>query len=121
MNSTYRKIATPYLHEGRTIILESSWEVEIARWLSESCIRWTRPKHIPWVDSSGKRRRYFPDFYLPDYGAYLDPKNSYQAQIGEEKLRAVSAMVTLVYGTVPAIKDWCCTNCHGAFPIALTT
>ena len=25
----------------------------------------------------GKRRHYFPDFYLPKYDLYLDPKNDY--------------------------------------------
>lgn len=30
-----------------------------------------------WFDWRGKIHRYFPDFYLPDYDVYLDPKNDY--------------------------------------------
>ena len=30
-----------------------------------------------WEDSNGLKHRYYPDFYLPDYNVYLDPKNDY--------------------------------------------
>lgn len=105
MNSTYRKIVHEYAHNGEILKLESSWEVEIARWLDKSGINWTRPKHIPWNDAQGKKRRYFPDFYLPDLGIYLDPKNSYQIKISEEKLAVITSKVTLIYGEVEHIKN----------------
>lgn len=36
---------------------------------------WIRPKTgFIWTDEGNK---YYPDFYLPDYDVYLDPKNSY--------------------------------------------
>lgn len=105
-NQTYRKIIYEYKHNGEIVLLESSWEVEIAIWLDENNIKWTRPAHIPWIDSSGKHRKYFPDFYLPEYNVYLDPKNSYQIQISQEKLEIISQHVTLKYGTVEDIKDW---------------
>jgi len=105
-NSTYRKIATRHISSaGEEVFLESSWEVEIARWLDEQHIEWTRPKHIPWKDSKGKSRKYFPDFYLPAFGIYLDPKNKYQIQLGSEKLSAVSKMINLFYGDVDHLKQ----------------
>jgi len=57
--------------------LDSSYEVTVAKSLDENNIKWIRPKSIYYTDNTGKRRRYIPDFYLPDYNVYLDPKNDY--------------------------------------------
>lgn len=105
-NSTYRKIIHEYNHNEKIIFLESSWEVKMAEWLDNNNIEWIRPNHIPWIDSNGKQRRYFPDFYLPKHNIYLDPKNSYQIKIGQEKLATISQKITLKYGTVKQIIDW---------------
>jgi|688.fasta_scaffold570792_1 hypothetical protein len=104
-NSTYRKIVIEYLHNNEILKLESSWELEIAKWLDTHQIQWVRPKHIIWFDSNGKLRRYFPDFYLTKYNVYLDPKNSYQIKISQEKLNAISKNNTLFYGEVDFIKS----------------
>jgi hypothetical protein len=55
-------------HNG--IILDSSWELELAISLDANEILWERPTFFRLSD----RRRYTPDFYLPKYGIYLDPK-----------------------------------------------
>jgi hypothetical protein len=68
----YRKT---FNHNG--IILESSYELAVAIELDNNNINWIRPKRMPWIDPIGKRRHYTPDFYLPDYDIYLDPKNDY--------------------------------------------
>lgn len=91
--------------DGYIIPLESSWEVEMAAWLDKNQIAWIRPKHLPWLDSTGKKRKYFPDFYLPDYDIYLDPKNPYQIQLGKEKLDYFKNRITLLYGKVKDIQD----------------
>lgn len=104
-NSTYRKIVIEYDHDGETLLLESSWELEIAKWLDTMNLNWIRPKHVPWVDNTGKTRRYFPDFYLPDYDLYLDPKNPYIILKDKEKLEVVSTKINLVYGKVEHIKQ----------------
>ena len=104
-NSTYRKIVHEYHNNGKIIKLESSWEVEIAEFLDSKNISWNRPKHIPWIDSKGKKRRYFPDFYLPDLDLYLDPKNDYQIHIGKEKLNAIQIKCNLHYGSVEYLKE----------------
>lgn len=57
--------------------LDSSYEVTVAKSLDNNNIKWIRPKSIYYIDNTGKRRRYIPDFYLPDYNVYLDPKNDY--------------------------------------------
>tara|TARA_R110000851_G_C12858558_1_gene543633 strand:+ start:83 stop:715 length:633 start_codon:yes stop_codon:yes gene_type:complete len=58
------------------IMLDSSYELTVAKSLDEHNIEWTRPKSIIWNDN-GQLRRYIPDFYLPAYNVFLDPKNDF--------------------------------------------
>ncbi len=90
---------------GKTVLLESSWELEIAQYLDEHKINWTRPKYIIWIDASGKQRNYYPDFYLPDYDLYLDPKNPWGMVHDEEKMKYISSKVNILYGDKDMIKS----------------
>jgi hypothetical protein len=96
----------PYEHLGQTVLLESTWEHAIAQWLDANNVDWTRPAHLPWIDKKGKKRKYFPDFYLPKYDVYLDPKNPYQISISLDKLEYISSRYSLVYGEVERIKQY---------------
>lgn len=89
----------------RGITMDSSWEVRVAKWMDERNIVWERDrkKHcLPWIDDSGSKRRYYPDFYLPDFHIYLDPKCKWK--IEEDRPKILSAMaenhVTVVWGLV---------------------
>jgi hypothetical protein len=93
-------------YEDKDVLLESSWEVEIAEYLIKKDIEWIRPPHILWEDQSIKVRRYFPDFYLPKYNVYLDPKNPYCLKQDEEKMQAISDKVSIVYGSLNKIKSY---------------
>lgn len=57
----------------------SSYEVTIATELDAHGVRWVQPKWatFQYVDQNGKKHSYTPDFYLPDYDVYLDPKNDF--------------------------------------------
>lgn len=68
---------------GEIIMLDSSWEEELAKRLDFLEVEWIRPDSMHWIDSKGNKRNYFPDFYLPAYDIYLDPKNpaAYNQQI----------------------------------------
>lgn len=57
--------------------LDSRYELEVAKSLDENSIEWTRPNYLIWQDDSGRKHRYYPDFYLPKYNVYLDPKNDF--------------------------------------------
>lgn len=50
--------------------LDSTWELILANSLDKQGIRWIRPKRFILSDGRG----YTPDFFLPDYNVYLDPK-----------------------------------------------
>jgi predicted nucleic acid-binding Zn ribbon protein len=59
------------------IKLGSSYELKVAISLDENNILWIKPKPLKYLDPNGKFRQYFPDFFLPDYNVYLDPKNDF--------------------------------------------
>lgn len=86
-------------------IFDSGFEVKIAKFLDENGVKWIQPKDaIKWIDKDGKERKYFPDFYLPYYDLYLDPKNWYCIQKQKEKLDIVSNIIKLFYGDPEEIK-----------------
>lgn len=67
--------------------LDSKWELRVAISLDENNVRWERPSEgFIWND---KGQRYFPDFYLPEFDVYLDPKNSYLQVKDKEKIEQV--------------------------------
>lgn len=93
-------------HEQITVLLESSWELAIAEWLDAHGIVWIRPKPIPWKDhTSNKTRLYYPDFYLPNFDLYLDPKNPTALAKSSHKMSVVSGLINLKFGSVQSIKD----------------
>lgn len=76
--------------EYNGVILESSYELLLAKELDKNNIKWIRPKRLKWVDDLGKQRHYTPDFYLPEHDIYLDPKNDYLIKIDSVKVRLCS-------------------------------
>ena len=68
------------------IMLDSSWELALAQRLDEQVILWTRPAPLTWIDEAGQSHHYFPDFYLPEYDLYLDPKNPIAMNTQKKKL-----------------------------------
>lgn len=58
------------------IKLDSSYELILAEDLDKNNIEWDRPGSFPYC-LNGKVHQYTPDFYLPDYDIYLDPKNDF--------------------------------------------
>lgn len=63
--------------EYNGVKLGSSFELSVAISLDENNIRWVKPKGMKYLDNNGIQRTYFPDFYLPDFDVYLDPKNDF--------------------------------------------
>ena len=70
----------------KDIWLDSTWELALAQRLDELGIAWIRPEPLRWVDSDGNNHNYFPDFYLPQFDLYLDPKNPMAIETQKEKL-----------------------------------
>lgn len=55
---------------GKKFYFDSNWEIMLSKSLDENNIFWTRPDKF--ILSDG--RSYTPDFYLPSYDLYIDPK-----------------------------------------------
>lgn len=86
-------------YQYKDITMDSSWEVELAKWMDENNIKWIRSRKIClfWKDETGGLRRYYPDFYLPDYNVYLDPKNKYLQEKDKFKLDNIRSQNIIVF------------------------
>ena len=60
--------------EYNGILLDSSWEVEVAKYLDSNNIKWERPKIGLEYEWNDVKRVYYPDFYLPEYNRYIEVK-----------------------------------------------
>ncbi len=70
------------------VILESSYEVETAKILDDLNIEWIKVRWgFVWKTEGVRSKRYIPDFYLPKYDLYLDPKNDYLIIKDAEKIQ----------------------------------
>lgn len=69
--------------------LESSYEIAFSTILNNMNIQWLRPEPFNWLDVNNKLHRYYPDFYLPEYNIYFDPKNKYLIERDQDKINRV--------------------------------
>ena len=73
--------------DGTKVLLDSSWEEALATRLDQLNVDWIRPSEpIKYETADGKIRNYFPDFYLPSYDVFLDPKNPAAVAAQKNKL-----------------------------------
>ena len=93
--------------DGKTVTLQSQWELTIAQWLTESNLDWERPsKRIKWHDTTlGKNRTYLPDFYLRLLNCYVDVKNPIKQLQDADKIRQLSSIIPLIVGDIDHVKQ----------------
>lgn len=84
-----RNIRYSNMEKYNGVWLDSSYESTLARELDANGIIWIRPKSLLW-DDNGQIRRYIPDFYLPDFDVYLDPKNDFLIKKDNRKITQAS-------------------------------
>jgi hypothetical protein len=72
--------------EYKGILFDSTWEVRLAKKLDSEKILWIRPDPIQYIDKKGLTRNYFPDFYLPEYNIFIDPKNPQAYLVQKDKI-----------------------------------
>lgn len=89
--------------------MDSTWEVNLAKWMDDEKIKWDRSRHrhiFWWTDDDGNKRRYYPDFYLPEYNVYLDPKNKYKMENDRVKMERVikENEIKLFWGLLENVK-----------------
>lgn len=85
---------------GNDVCLQSSYEMKCANILNEIGVKWIRPKPLNYL-ICGTKKRYFPDFYLPEQDLYLDPKNSYLIQTDTNKIKLTQEQNNVVIIIIP--------------------
>lgn len=58
--------------------LDSYWELAVAKRLDSMNVTWYRPKlSLEYFDNKGQKRYYCPDFFVKDYGCFIEVKSPY--------------------------------------------
>ena len=62
--------------DGTEVVMDSSWEHICATKLDEAGIKWHRSPDmiLEYRTVRNRKRKYIPDFYLPDYDLYIEVK-----------------------------------------------
>lgn len=84
--------------------LNGKWELEFAKWLDESHIKWTNIMNgfeYYWNDN---KHIYFPDFYLSELNIYVEIKG-YERERDIEKWKVVNNLIVLKKKEIELIKN----------------
>lgn len=58
-----------------TVYLDGTWELAVAKWLDNNNYNWKRnTKRFPYINLKGKQSHYTPDFWIEEFGGYLEIK-----------------------------------------------
>ena len=62
--------------DGSLVLMDSTWEVAMAKRLDHLKIAWDRREDmkLTYYSKTGRKRNYIPDFYLPEYDIYIEVK-----------------------------------------------
>jgi len=76
--------------DGREVQMDSTWEVAMAQRLEELGVTWVRDNtlKLEYLTRAGRKRKYIPDFYLPDYDLYIEVKG-YWTDAARYKMKSV--------------------------------
>lgn len=85
LSSNHRRLKKGVVYYNG-VMLDSSWELALAKRLDDIKVEWIRPDPIKYLDDEGLTHNYFADFYLPKYDKYLDPKNPYAIKVQSKKI-----------------------------------
>ena len=62
--------------------MDSSWERELAIKFDNLKIKWIKnPTYFKYENLNGEIRKYYPDFYLPDYDCYIEVKGYWTDEV----------------------------------------
>lgn len=95
--------------EYKGIMLDSSYELRVAKILDQYNVEWIRPKtRFCWTDAVNKNHKYLPDFFLPKSGLYLDPKHKYLMFSHKDKIQRVMNQngVKIIMVSIEMIEGW---------------
>jgi hypothetical protein len=85
------------------ILLDSKWELEFAEWCDSQSIQWEKNKEGFEYEWKGKRI-YYPDFYLPDLGRFVEVKG-YEREKDSAKWKSVPDLIIVKVGEIKKIRQ----------------
>jgi hypothetical protein len=76
--------------EGKKVSMDSTWEVAMAKRLDDLGVRWVRDDtlKLSYLTRGRRKRKYIPDFYLPEYDLYIEVKG-YWTDAARHKMKDV--------------------------------
>lgn len=92
LRSNHRRLKKNVI-EYNGVLLDSSWELELAKQLDANNVKWIRPEPIKWIDEKNIEHNYFPDFFLPEHNLFLDPKNPYAVKVQKNKIKKLLTLI----------------------------
>jgi hypothetical protein len=80
-----------YAHSnGKEYKVQGTWELAFIKWIDKQGLNFSCHKgRIPYIDKEGMSRNYYPDFYIEDWGCYVDIKNDYLYSISKDKFESI--------------------------------
>lgn len=88
--------------EYKGVKLKGSWEVLVAQWLDNNNVKWEYETKYFEYEWNGIRR-YYPDFYLPELGLYVEVKG-YERERDLAKWKVVPNLKVFKLNEINAIK-----------------
>lgn len=86
------------------IVLDSSWEAIVAKYLDDNNIDWVVPSVGFEYEFDGEKHQYYPDFYLPQYNRYIEVKG-YERRKDLVKYTIIQDLIILKYKEIKQIQD----------------
>lgn len=79
-----------YLHSnGNEYKVQGTWELEFIKWLDNNDLEFKcHEGRIPYT-LNGKDKSYYPDFFITEWGQYVDIKNDYHYNLQKDKFEAL--------------------------------
>jgi hypothetical protein len=77
--------------DGTTIKLQGTWELAFAKWADEKSMTFATHKGRLAYVMDGQTKSYYPDFFVEDWGCYVDIKNDYHMQLQKDKFQAIQS------------------------------
>ena len=83
--------------------LKGSWELLVAKWFDENNIKWEHETKSFDYEWNGKRK-YYPDFYLPDFDIYIEVKG-YETERDRIKWLSIPNLIVFKSDEIKKIKN----------------
>jgi len=89
--------------EYNGVTFKGSWEVIVAKWFDKNNIKWKYESKSFDYEWNGTRK-YFPDFYLPDFNVYVEVKG-YETERDLAKWKNIPNLVVFKLNEIKQIKN----------------